>query len=203
MTHEVKTLAQLEALYGVPAETSLRKVTHRLTPEYRQMIASSPFFALATIGAGGLDCSPRGDACPAVSILDDHTIAIPDRRGNNRLDSLRNLVEDPRCALLFLIPGISECIRINASATISTDPDLLQSLAHDKKNPTTVIVATIQELYFQCARAITRAGLWNPELHRNRGELPTAGDLTKSAFAEFDAKSYDAALAGRQAKTLY
>ena len=167
------------------------------------MIEASPFFALATVGQDGLDCTPRGDNGQAVHILDATTIAIPDRRGNNRLDTLRNLVEDPRCALLFLIPGVNECIRINGTAEITTDPKLISDLTHEGKAPVTVIKVTIGELYFQCARAIIRSGIWKPEIQVERKSLPSAGEMTKSAYLEFDAKTYDAALPARQAKTLY
>ena len=203
MTHEVKTLAELEALYGTPGEASIRKVSDRLTSAYQKMIEASPFFALATVGQDGLDCTPRGDNGPAVHILDATTIVIPDRRGNNRLDTLRNLVEDPRCALLFLIPGVNECIRINGTVEITTDPKLISDLTHEGKAPVTVIKVTIGELYFQCARAIIRSGIWKPEIQVERKSLPSAGEMTKSAYLEFDAKTYDAALPARQAKTLY
>ncbi len=201
--HVVTTLEQLGALYDAPSDATIKKVSDRMTPAYRQMIEASPFFTFATVGADGLDCSPRGDKTQAVMILDDKTIAIPDRRGNNRLDTLKNLVEDPRCALLFLIPGVNECIRINGTAELTTDPDLISKLTHEGKAPVTVIRVTIQELYFQCARAIIRSGIWHSETQVTRGNLPTAGDLTKSVYTEFDAKSYDAELPNRQAKTLY
>lgn len=203
MTHEVRTLAQLEALYGTPGEASLRKVSDKLTPAYQKMIEAAPFFALATIGQEGLDCSPRGDQGQAVTILDAKTIAIPDRRGNNRLDTLRNLIEDPRCALLFLIPGVNECIRINGTAEITTDPSLTAQMSHKGKAPITIIKVTIGELYFQCARAIIRSGIWDASTQKDRKSLPSAGDMTKSAFQEFDAISYDQDLSARQAKTLY
>lgn len=201
--HKVSTLDQLLSLYGTPGEPSLRKVSDRFTPEYQRMVEASPFFALATIGSGGLDCTPRGDQGQAVRVINETTIAIPDRRGNNRLDTLRNIVEDPRCALLFLIPGVNECIRINGTAEITTDPDLLKSFAAHGKEPATVILVTIGELYFQCARAIIRSGIWDPETRADRSSLPSAGQLTKSAYDTFDAETYDAALPGRQAKTLY
>jgi len=189
MTHEVKTLAELEALYGTPGEASIRKVSDRLTPAYQKMIEASPFFALATVGQDGLDCTPRGDNGQAVHILDATTIAIPDRRGNNRLDTLRNLVEDPRCALLFLIPGVNECIRINGTAEITSDPKLISDLTHEGKAPVTVIKVTIGELYFQCARAIIRSGIWKPEMQVDRKSLPSAGEMTKSAYLELAARA--------------
>jgi len=203
MTHEINTISQLEALYGAPSEASLRKVSNRLTPAYQKMIEASPFFAFASIGEGGLDCTPRGDAGQAVTILNATTIAIPDRRGNNRLDTLRNLIEDPRCAILFLIPGVNECIRINGTAQITTDPALIERLTHQGKAPTTIIKVTINELYFQCARAIIRSGIWDVSAQCDRKSLPSAGDMTKSAFSDFDSKTYDANLAHRQSKTIY
>lgn len=201
--YRITTLAQLEALYGKPGEASLRKVTKKMTPSYREMIEASPFFALATIGEGGLDCTPRGDDHQAVHIIDETTIAIADRRGNNRLDTLRNIIEDPRCALLFLIPGVNECIRINGYATITTDPELIQTLTKEGKAPATVTLVSIDELYFQCARAIIRSGIWNPENLKDRATLPSAGQMTKSAFETFDSDTYDKELSDRQKQTLY
>lgn len=203
MTHKITSLSQLQELYDTPGEPSLRKVSNCLTPAYQRMIEASPFFALATVSEAGLDCTPRGDAGQAVQILDTKTIAIPDRRGNNRLDTLRNLVADPRCALLFLIPGVNECIRINGTAEITTDPDLISRLTHQGKAPVTAIKVTIGELYFQCARAVIRSGIWHTEMQRDRKDLPSAGEMTKSAYAAFDAETYDAELPARQLKTLY
>ena len=130
-------------------------------------------------------------------------MAIPDRRGNNRLDTLRNLIEDPRCAVLFLLPGVNECVRINGSAEVTIDPGLITRFTHDGKAPVTIIKITINEVYFQCARAIIRSNLWDANARLDRTTLPSAGEMTKSAYREFDAESYDAALPARQAKTLY
>jgi len=203
MSLKITKIDQLQTLYGVPVEASLRKVSDRLTPAYQKMIEASPFVALASIGAGGLDCSPRGDAKQAVFVLDEKTVAIPDRRGNNRLDTLRNLIEDPRCAVLFLLPGVNECVRINGSAEVTIDPGLITRFTHDGKAPVTIIKITINEVYFQCARAIIRSNLWDANARLERTTLPSAGEMTKSAYREFDAESYDAALPARQAKTLY
>ncbi|WP_424929643.1 pyridoxamine 5'-phosphate oxidase family protein [Amaricoccus tamworthensis] len=201
--HTITTLDQLTSLYGSPGDTSLKKVSDALTPAYRRMIEAAPFIALASCGPEGLDCSPRGDRGAAVTVIDDRTVAIPDRRGNRRLDTLRNLVNDPRCAILFLIPGVNECIRINGTAVLCTDPDLTARFEVDGIPPTCVILVTINEVYFQCARALIRSGLWDPALHRDRGSLPSAGEMTKSAFDAFDAIAYDAELPDRQARTLY
>lgn len=136
-------------------------------------------------------------------ILDERTVAIPDRRGNNRLDTLRNIVRDGRIALLFLIPGLNETLRINGTAHLSTQPELLASFAVDGKPPVTAIVVRIETMYFQCARALKRAQLWDPEAQIERDALPSAGQLARSVIAGFDADGYDAALEERQAETLY
>jgi len=204
VSHAVTTLEDLLALYPKVNPNSLRKEMDFLTPEYRAWISQAPFFALASVGEGGLDCSPRGDMRGKLfEILDDKTIAIPDRRGNNRLDTLRNIVEDPRVALLFLLPGINETLRINGSAKITTDPDLIARFDVDGNLPATVIVVSIRAVYFQCGRALLRSGLWNPETQLEKGDVPTAGQMTKGAYAAFDAEAYDQELPGRHAKTLY
>ena len=136
-------------------------------------------------------------------ILDDRTLAIPDRRGNNRLDTLRNIVENPRVGLLFLIPGMNETLRVNGQAVLSVEPNLLQSFAVDGCVPATVMIVSIEAVYFQCARALIRSQLWSPEARVDRSQLPTAGQMTKSMMEDFDAKSYDAVLAERQKATLY
>ena len=173
----VVTLEQLEAIYGEPGETSTVKVANRITPPYRALIAKSPFAALATCGPEGLDCSPRGDLPGFVRIHDEKTLMIPDRRGNNRVDSLRNIVRDPRVALLFLIPGSGSTLRVNGRAQISADADLLASFRMDGKAPRTVIVMTVDEIYFQCARAIVRSELWNPDKRVDPETLPTPGQI--------------------------
>ncbi|MGI9595826.1 MAG: pyridoxamine 5'-phosphate oxidase family protein [Acidimicrobiales bacterium] len=201
----VASIEQLEALYDQPpVEHSISKVLDRLNPEYRRVIEASPFFALATVGPEGMDCSPRGDRASAVHIVDDATVHIPDRRGNNRLDSLRNIVVDGRLALLFLVPGVSECLRINGNATLSADVGLRTRYRVGGNEPKSVIVVTVGSVYFQCARAIRRSELWNPARHVDPATVPTAGQMTKAASTgNFDAETYDAELADRQAKTLY
>jgi len=175
---KITSIEALEALYQpAPAPASLVKVAHAITPHYRQLIAASPFATLATIGPEGIDCSPRGDRPGFVRIHDDKTLMMPDRRGNNRIDSLRNIVRDPRCALLFLIPGSGTTLRANGRAHLSADPALLERFAVDEKAPRTVIVLEIDEIYFQCARAIIRSDLWNPDNHVDPASLPSPGQI--------------------------
>ena len=173
----IATIEALEAIYGQPNEASTVKVADRVTAPYRRLIDKSPFVALATCGPEGLDCSPRGDRAAVVRVHDDKTLMMPDRRGNNRVDSLRNIVRDPRVALLFLIPGSGSTLRVNGRAHLSADPDLLASFAIDGKAPRTVIVMRVDEIYFQCARAIVRSELWNPERRVDPRELPTPGQI--------------------------
>ncbi len=203
MSHIIATLTELEGLYGEVNTNSLRKETDHLTSEYRRMLEAAPFCAIATVGPGGLDCSPRGDPKGFMRVLDPRTVAFADRRGNNRLDTLKNLVVDPRIALLFLIPGVNETLRINGRATLTRDPALVESFAMGGKLPVCVILVTIDAVYFQCARALIRSRLWDPAQHVDRKTLPSAGEMSWSADATFDAEPYDAALAARQAATLY
>jgi len=173
----IATTEQLEAIYGVPGAASTVKVADRVTPHYRVLIEKSPFAALATSGPEGLDCSPRGDLPGFVRVHDETTLMMPDRRGNNRIDSLRNIVRDPRIALLFLIPGSGSTLRINGNAHVSNDPELLASFRMEGKAPRTVIVMNVDEIYFQCARAIVRSELWNPARHVDPKSLPTPGQI--------------------------
>jgi hypothetical protein len=173
----VDNIADLEALYGLPNEASTIKELDHLIPEYRAYVEASPFVALATVGPEGLDCSPRGDAKGFVRIHDERTVMMPDRAGNNRADSLRNIVRDPRTALLFLIPGIGNCMRINGRAKVVIEPSLLASFAVEGRAPRSVIVLTIEAVYFQCARALVRSALWDPHLHVAPDSLPTAGQM--------------------------
>jgi hypothetical protein len=200
----IATIEQLEAIYGVPNDASTVKVAGRVTPLYRVLIEKSPFAALATAGPEGLDCSPRGDLPGFIRIHDDRTLMMPDRRGNNRIDSLRNIVRDPRVALLFLIPGSGSTLRINGTAHVSTDPDLLASFKMEGKAPRTVIVMTVGEIYFQCARAIVRADLWNPDKRVDPGSLPTPGQILASMSDNaVGGESYDREWPERAQKTMW
>jgi uncharacterized protein len=201
--HKIKTLRELLTLYKQPLATSVNKETPVINDAYRKLIRCSPFLTIASVGEQGMDCSPRGDHPGFVEIISDKQIAIPDRRGNNRLDTLKNIVVDPRVALLLMIPGYNETLRINGRAHISVEPRLLQKMAVDNRQPVTAIVITVDALYFQCARALKRSGLWRSENHVDRKTLPTAGELIKSVVHEFDDEKYDNDLPDRQAKTLY
>lgn len=200
----ITTVEELEALYGLPAEASTVKEVDRLTPHYRAYIAASPFAVLATSGPEGLDCSPRGDVLGFVRVADDRTLLLPDRRGNNRVDSLRNIVRDPRVALLFLIPGSGNSLRVNGRAHLTTDPDLLASFAVDGKAPRCVVVITVAAVYFQCARAILRSDLWNPAKRVDPASLPSPGQILAALSANrVGGDEYDRAWPGRAAQTLW
>ena len=196
--------AELDRMYPQPASPSIRKVTLNLTRAYRSMIEASPFVAVATCGVDGLDCSPRGDSAGFVRVADERTLLLPERRGNNRIDSLRNLVADPRIALLFMVPGMQETLRVNGRAAVSRNPERCESFAVKENAPRVVIVVRIESVYFQCGRAILRSQLWNPSLFRNPTDLPTAGAMLAEATAgEEGGPAYDAALPERMQTTLY
>lgn len=200
----ITTIAELEALYGQPGEPSLVKEVTYLTPHYKALIQASPFAVLATSGPQGLDCSPRGDRPGFVRVQDDQTLLLPDRRGNNRVDSLRNIVVDPRVALLFLIPGLGTTLRVNGRAHLRTDAALLASFAVEEKEPRSVIVLTVEAAYFQCARAIVRSELWNPDRHVAAETLPTAGQMLAALSQErVGGAEYDRAWSERARKTLW
>ncbi|WP_346269374.1 pyridoxamine 5'-phosphate oxidase family protein [Rhizobium wenxiniae] len=199
----ITSVDALKAIYGDVGEASITKVTTVLTPEYRQMIEMAPFVALATVGPEGLDCSPRGDLGGVVRVTDESTLLLPDWRGNNRIDSLINIVRDPRVALMFLIPGSNTTMRVNGRAVVSAEPSLLQSFEMDGKHPRTVAIVTIDEVYFQCARALMRSELWNVDRFVDPKTLPTPGQLLKATKADFDSETYDRELPARAAKTMW
>jgi hypothetical protein len=176
--HSITTTEQLEALYAdAPYGPALIKEVDYITPEYRKLIEAAPFVVLGTSGPDGLDCSPRGDPPGFVRVIDERTLVIPDRRGNNRIDSLRNLVRDPRVALLFLIPGVGETMRVIGRAKISTDPKLTESSAVNGKVPKCVLTVTVEKAYFQCTKAIIRSKLWDPKSIVDRKTFPTPGSI--------------------------
>lgn len=200
----IQTIAELEAIYGVPGETSTVKEVDHITPEYRAWIEASPFVALATAGPEGLDCSPRGDAGAVVRVPDARTVLLPDRRGNNRTDSLRNIVRDPRVGLLFLIPGAGTTLRINGRARLDTDAALCDGFAVDGKAPRSVIVVRTEAVYFQCARAVIRAGLWDAAKHVDTKALPTPGQILQSmSDSRIDGKAYDDEWPARAAASMW
>jgi PPOX class probable FMN-dependent enzyme len=202
--HRIADLAALERLYDAPAEASLFKEVDHVHPHYRAFIEASPFMVLATAGPGGLDASPRGDAPGFVAVADERTLLVPDRRGNNRIDSLRNLVADPRVALLFLVPGVGETLRVNGRASITADPVLLDRFAVDGRPPRTVLVVRVESVFFQCSRAVLRSGLWDPARRVDRAALPSTGRiLADLSGAQIDGEAYDRALPERVRSTLY
>ena len=204
MTHAIETIDQLEALFGQAGEASLKKEVPYLHPSYQALIAASPFAVLATTGPGGLDASPRGDPPGFVAVQDEKTLLLPERRGNNRIDSLRNIVADPRVALLFLIPGVGETLRVNGTARITVAPELLACFAVDGKPPQCVIEIRVETVFFQCARAIQRSQLWAPLQADSRREVPTPGAILSALTdAAFDGAAYDRELPARQRATLY
>ena len=201
----IDSLAALEALYQpAPAPASTVKVADHITADYRALIEASPFVALATLGPEGLDCSPRGDRPGFVRVADPKTLILPDRRGNNRIDSLRNVVRDPRVALLFLIPGSGTTFRVNGRAVVSADPALLASFAVDGKPPRTALVITVEEAYFQCARAIVRSGLWKAESQVDPRTLPSPGAmLAAMTTGVVGGAAYDRDWPERAARTMW
>ena len=200
----VKTVEQLEALYGTPGEASVVKELDRIIPEYAAFIEASPFVALATGGPDGLDCSPRGDLPGFVRIADERTLMMPDRHGNNRVDSLRNIVRDGRIGLLFLVPGSGTTLRVNGRAELSVDEELRASFAVEGKAPRSVIVIAVEAVYFQCARAIHRSQLWDPARHVDAKSLPTPGAILASVSANrIGGEAYDSAWPERAKKTMW
>ena len=198
------TIEQLEVLYGQPHERALRKEIPSINEDYRAFIEVAPFVVLATAGPTGLDCSPRGDAPGFVRIVDERTLALPDRIGNNRLDSLRNIIVEPRLALLFMIPGVGESLRVNGRGRITNDPEWLDSFAVEGKLPRTVLLIDVDSVYFHCSKALVRSKLWDPAQHVERSRLPSAGEIHRRINgAGFDAATYDRELAERVRTTLY
>ncbi|OZI28043.1 flavin-nucleotide-binding protein [Bordetella genomosp. 1] len=202
--HRITDLDTLLALYGEPAQPSIAKEVDYVHPHYRAFIEAAPFVVLATRGAGGLDASPRGDPAGFVTVADDRTLLLPDRRGNNRVDSLRNVLEDPQVGLLFMIPGVNETLRVNGRAEISVDPALLARFDMDGKLPRSVLRVHVESVYFQCARAIVRSNLWDPARHLARTALPSNGQILADVTAgEIDGVKYDIEQPARMRATLY
>jgi PPOX class probable FMN-dependent enzyme len=201
----ITTTEQLETLYNdAPYGPALFKETDRITAQYRKLIEAAPFVVLATSGPDGLDCSPRGDPPGFVRVVDETTLIIPDRRGNNRIDSLRNLVRDPHISLLFLIPGVGETMRINGHAKISIAPKLTESFVVNGKVPKCVLVVTVEKAYFQCTKAIIRSKLWDPASIVDRNTLPTPGSiLAEITDGKIGGPDHDKAAPARIKETIY
>lgn len=200
----VRTVEELAALYDAPMESSLAKEIDHLTDLHRAYVEASPFVLVATSGPEGLDCSPRGDGPGFVRVADPRTLLLPDRRGNNRLDTLRNIVVDGRVGLLFLVPGVGVTLRVNGTASLSTDPELRESFAVRGTPPTTVVVVRTTAVYTQCPKALVRSHLWDADRHRDPADLPTVGAIMQAITeGSFDGAAYDRAYPERLARTLY
>jgi PPOX class probable FMN-dependent enzyme len=198
---QVTTIEALEALYDAPPEQAIKKVARHITPKYREWINASRFVVVATVGAKGTDASPRGDNEPVVRIGDDQTLYLPDWKGNNRLDSLRNIIHDGRISLMFMVPGCKNVVRINGTAVIETNAELIASFAKKTLLPQTVIVITVQEVYYQCAKAIMRSGIWSGE--DESAKVPSVGVLLEEAIAGFDGAAYEAGYAEHARKRMW
>lgn len=208
--HRITSLDQLAALYPGPiAPASVHKEFDHVDANYAALIAASPFFVLATVGPEGLDCSPRGDMPGFVTVRDAKTLLIPDRRGNNRLDSLKNILFDDRIGMLFMIPGYGETLRVNGRAELSCDPELCGRFIMEGKTPASVMIVHVEAVYFQCSRAVVRAELWNAAKHVDKRSVPSAGQILRDITARkaevetFDGEAYDKALPERVKATLY
>jgi PPOX class probable FMN-dependent enzyme len=200
----IRDEAALEALYGESSAGAIAKEIDHIHPHYRAMIEASPFMVLATSGPEGLDCSPRGDPAGFVHVLDDTTLLIPDRRGNNRIDSLRNIIRDDRVALLFLIPGVGETLRVNGRASISVAPELIGRFPFRGTLPRSVVSVRVQSVYFQCPKALVRSELWNPEKHISRKALPSTGTILADITAgKVGGEQYDRDYPERLRATIY
>jgi PPOX class probable FMN-dependent enzyme len=184
----IDDIAALEALYDAPSKPSLAKVTPVLTPAYRRWIGASRFCILSTVGPDGTDATPRGDDGPVVRIVDDRTLWLPDWRGNNRLDALRNIVADGRVSLMFMITGNNTVVRVNGMAVLTAQDDIRQAFTQGGQHPRTVAVISVDEVYFQCAKALMRSRLWAAG---PKPDVPTAGEFIKEMDAGFDAETYD------------
>lgn len=200
----ITTVEQLEAVYGQPSGAALAKEIDHIAPVYRRLIEAAPFVAIATGGPDGLDCSPKGDAPGFVRVLDDKTLALPDRPGNNRIDGFRNLLKEPRIGLLFLIPGVGETLRVNGRAAISVDPELLASFAVNGKLPRCVLLVHVETIFFHCSKAIVRSKLWDEATKIDRKSLPSTGTIiAEVSNGRLGGADYDRAAPERIEKMLY
>jgi uncharacterized protein len=200
----ITAVDELTTLYARPSERVLRKEIDHVDAVGRAFIAASPFLILATGSSQGLDCSPKGDKPGFVQVEDDgRTLLIPDRRGNNRIDSIKNLVEDPRVALIFLVPGANETYRVNGRAWVSVDPTLKRRFVVDGKEPTTVIVVAVEQAFQHCPKALVRSNLWKAGSGERPKGVPTLGDFAAARTPGTDSFAYDADYARRMPGELY
>ena len=195
--------ADLRDCYDPPSDLVQKKILRRLDKHARAFIALSPFAVLATHGPDGSDASPRGDAPGFVQVVNDVTLLLPDRRGNNLIDSIRNVVAAPEVGLLFLVPGINETLRVNGTAKVITDPQILAPLVAQGKVPTSALEIGVREVYFHCGKAMIRSDLWNADKHVPRTNFPTLGRVIADQVAGIDAEAADANLAESYRSRLY
>jgi uncharacterized protein len=200
---QITTIEELEALYAPVNPTSLLKELDHVNAHYAKFIEAAPFVVISTAGPEGLDCSPRGDPAGFVRVADPKTLLIPDRRGNNRVDSLKNIVRDPRIALLFMIPGVGNTMRVNGRAAIDTDPELLASFAMRGNPPVSLIRVAVESCYPQCQKALVRSRLWDPASRVARETLPSVGEMMQAIDPGFDGATYEAEYPARMERTLY
>jgi PPOX class probable FMN-dependent enzyme len=204
MNPTIEDTCTLREFYGAPSERAIKKQLPALDRHCRAFIALSPFVVVASGGADGtLDASPRGDAPGFVAVLDDHTLLIPDRPGNNRVDTMSNIVDNPHIGLLFLVPGMNETLRVNGWVRITTDERLLAPLAVNGKQPRAGLVVTVEEAYLQCPKALVRSDLWNPEKHVDRAALPTMSEMLADQIPGLDAEAHARSLAENIRTGLY
>jgi uncharacterized protein len=202
--HTITSVEELERIYTPVNPNAVAKEIPYVHEHYRKMIEAAPFVAIASVGVEGMDCTPRGDHPGFVRVVDDKTLMIPDRRGNNRIDTLRNIVRDPRVALMFLIPGVGEALRVNGRAKISVDPALCESFAVEGKNPRSVLVVTVDSIYFQCSKALVRSKLWDPAARIPRTALPSTGTIIQTlSKGAVDGAAYDRELPIRVPQQLW
>ncbi|HEY2787925.1 MAG TPA: pyridoxamine 5'-phosphate oxidase family protein [Gaiellales bacterium] len=195
--------SELRALHSAPTGRAVRKELDRLDRHCRRFIALSPFLVMATADADGrLDATPRGGDPGFVEVADDRTLLVPDRPGNNRLDSLTNLTERPEVGLLFMIPGVDETLRVNGAAELRTEPGLVQRFQVGKRPPAIVISITVRQAYLHCAKALMRSRLWNPDARVDRAELPTMGEMMRDHAGSATVES-QAAMVERYREQLY
>ncbi len=185
---KITDMDALEAIYGQAVQGSIDKVVQSMTPHYARWIRASKFLVLSTVGPEGTDASPRGDAGPVVEIFDETRLILPDWQGNNRIDSLRNILRDGRVSLMFMVAGSNNVVRVNGTAILSADRALTKRFERKGKLPRTVILVTIGEMYFQCAKAMMRSELWGDT---PKADVPSAGDFLKEHDAGFDGSAYD------------
>ncbi|MBN8939807.1 MAG: pyridoxamine 5'-phosphate oxidase family protein [Rhizobiales bacterium] len=201
---EITATEELRQAYAEPAEMVRKKILARLDAHARRFIALSPFLTIASSNGHGTDCSPRGDEPGFVHVADDTTLLLPDRRGNNLLDTLQNVLAKPEVGLLFFVPGVNETLRVNGRARIITDPATLQSMAiKGKIVPSSALEVAVEQVYFHCGRSLLRADLWNPDKKVGRDDFPLLGNILADQVKGVDAEAANQRLEAAYTTNLY